>query len=334
MKLLLRGAESRDRIPTLKANLTTSWSIDVWLEEQGQEAFAAHLGECDAMVSMRWPRDWPRAPRLALLQLPGAGYDGVDFAEVPPQTWVCNVFEHEIGISEYVMAALLEWQIGLRAMDAQIRRGDWRGTFSHPDGPRLHGELFGKTLGLIGYGHISRAVAERARAFDMRVLACTRSPDKAAGDSLVERIDGMDGLARMLSESDFVVVGCPLTEQTRGLIGAGEFAAMKPGAVIVNVARGGVIVEQALYDALRSRRIGGAVIDVWYRYPGNDAAGCLPSALPFHELDNIIMSPHASGLSEGLLERRWHRIARNLDAIARGEPPANVLQAPGGRRPA
>lgn len=311
----------------LASVLETPWNIVSRPERADSDDFAVLLREADAMVSMRWQADWPRAPRLRLLQLPGAGYDGVAFDQVPPTAWICNVFEHEIGIAEYVFAALLEWQIGLRAMDRRIRQGDWQGTFSHPDGPRLHGELHGKTIGLIGYGHIATAVAVRARAFGMRVIVCTRSPGKAAGDSVADRIEGMAALPRLLAEADFTVVACPLTPETTGLIDAAALAAMPAHAVLVNVARGGVVDEQALYDALKHRRIGGAVIDVWYRYPGGDAAGCLPSALPFHELDNIVMTPHASGLSEGLLDRRWRRIAANLDAVARGEPPVNVLRA-------
>lgn len=330
MRVLLRGAETDGLSASLRAELTTEWSVDEWRPGESREAEAKLLAEADAMVSMRWSADWPPAPRLKLLQLPGAGYDGVAFEALPPGALVCNVFEHEIGIAEYVLAAMLEWRIGLRRLDAQIRRGDWSGTFSHPDGPRLHGELYGATLGLIGYGHIGRAVAERAAAFGMIVRACTRRPETAADDPLLERVDGMHRLDALLAQSDFVVVACPLTDETRGLIAGRELASMRDDGVLVNVARGPVVDERALYDALREQRIGGAVVDVWYRYPSGDAAGCLPSALPFHELDNIIMSPHASGLSAGLLQRRWSRIARNLDAVARGEMPDNVLRAPSG----
>lgn len=328
MKLILRGPESEGREAWLHTALETEWEIVSRPDRVDSADFADLLSEADAMVSMRWFEQWPLAPRLRLLQLPGAGYDDVPFDRVPAQSWICNVFEHEIGIAEYVFAALLEWQIGLRALDRQIRRGSWEGTFSHPDGPRLHGELHGKTVGLIGYGHIAQAVAARARAFGMSVIACTRSPAKAADDPLLDSVDGMDGLTRLLAEADFTVVACPLTPETTGLIDSAALAAMPAHAVLINVARGRVVDEEALYEALKQRRIGGAVIDVWYRYPGGDAAGCLPSALPFHELDNIIMTPHASGLSEGLLERRWRRIAANLDAVARGQAPTNVLRSP------
>jgi len=329
LKVVLRGADADGRVDELRDHLATEWTVAPWLPAQGKAAYAALLAEADAVVAMSWPADGPPAPRLKLLQLPGAGFDGIDFASVPADTWVCNVFEHEIGIAEYLLAAMLEWQIGLRRMDRQIRAGDWQGTFNHPDGVVLHGELNGKTVGLIGYGHIGQAVAARAHSFGCRVIACTRSPAKAKDDPHAAAVWGMDALPRLLAEADFVIVACPLTTETQGLIGQAELAAMKDTGVIANVARGPVIQEQALFDSLAGRHIGGAIVDVWYRYPEAGQTARLPSDLPFHELDNIIMSPHASGLSEGLLQRRWRTIAGNLDAVARGDEPANVLRRPG-----
>ena len=122
-----------------------------------------------------------------------------------------------------------------------------------------------KTVVVVGLGRIGRAVARRARAFDMRVLAVNRSADKT--DPNVERVVGLDRLHATLGEADFVVLACALTPETRGLIGTAALAAMKPGAVIVNPARGPVIDEAALYDALLHHRIGGAAIDTWWDYP-------------------------------------------------------------------
>ena len=104
----------------------------------------------------------PAAPSLKLLHLPGAGTDDIAFDAVPPQTTVCNVFEHEIGIAEYVLSGMLQWAIGIPTMDAALRRDEWFG--SHLSGPR-HGELYGQTVGIVGYGRIGREVALRARCF-------------------------------------------------------------------------------------------------------------------------------------------------------------------------
>src|SRR6185436_8648864 len=184
-------------------------------------------------------------------------------------------------------------------------------------------ELFGRTLAVVGLGRIGRAVAARAKAFGMRVLAANRTV--RAGERDVERVVGLGELGEVLREADFVVLGCALTPETRGLIDARALAAMKPNAVIVNVALGPVIDEAALFEALTKRRTGGAVIDTWWRYPGNVQDD--PASWPFRfdRLDNVILSPHMAGWTRGTLERRAVVMAANLDRLARGEPLAHVL---------
>jgi phosphoglycerate dehydrogenase-like enzyme len=216
---------------------------------------------------------------------------------------------------------MLEWTIGVRRMDATFRAGDWSG--SHLCGPR-HGELFGKTLGIVGYGRIGREVARRAQAFGMQVRACSRTSSDS--DAVIGRIAGMEDFYELLAQSDFVLVAAPLTDVTRGLFGPQAFGAMKSSAVVINVARGAIIQQQALFDALVQERIGGAIIDVWYDYPSPGQMSTRPAALPFHELRNILMTPHASGWTEGLLPRRNRAIADNLNRLARGEPLVNVVR--------
>jgi phosphoglycerate dehydrogenase-like enzyme len=212
-------------------------------------------------------------------------------------------------------------------MDAALRRGQWYG--SHLSGPR-HDELYGKTVGIIGYGRIGHEVARRARAFGMKVLACSRTP--RSSDEFVEREDAMDRLSVVLPASDFVVLALPLEPSTAGVIGTQQLARMKPSAVIINVARGALIDERALFEACREKRIGGAVIDTWFKYPAEGYEIAEPSNLPFRELENVIMTPHASGWTEGLRPRRCKMIAGNLDRLARGEPLINVVKQSAGSR--
>ena len=187
-------------------------------------------------------------------------------------------------------------------------------------------ELNGKILLIVGYGSIGRELARRAAAFGMRVVVCTRTPQRDS--KIAERVDSMEGFGRLLAESDFIIVTPPLNDQTRGLFDRRAFAAMRREAVIVNVARGPIIDELALYEALAERRIGGAIIDVWYRYPPQGTPhGPQPSAHPFHELDNVLMTPHASAWTDGLLPRRNRAVATNLNRLARGEPLVNVVRA-------
>ncbi len=326
MKLLIKSTDNDGRLAPVGRLLTTPWNIVV-ADPADARTFAAALADADAIVSMNWSGPTPFAPRLRLVQLPGAGTDDIDFSAVPPTASVCNAFEHEIGIAEYVLGAMLEWLIGLRRMDAEFREHRWFGSWLC--GPR-HGDLFGRTLAIVGYGRIGREVAKRAHAFGVRVIAASRTP--GPGDEWCESVRGMDALHDVLAQADFVLSALPLDDASRGVIDGAALAAMKPDAVVMNVGRGPTVDEEALYLALRDRRIGGAVIDTWYSYPAQRGPDELlahpPSRFPFGELDNIIMTPHASAWTVALAERRCRIIAANLDRVARGEPLLNVVRAP------
>lgn len=325
MKLLIKSIDNDGRLAPLPELLTTAWEIVV-ADHTDPARFSAALESADAVVSMDWPASYPPAPLVRLLQLPGAGLDGIDFDAAPPGASICNAFEHEIGIAEFVLAGMLEWLIGLRRLDPSFRGGSWRG--SYLCGPR-HGDLFGRTLAILGYGRIGREVAKRASAFGVRSIAASRTP--GPGDDWCERVWPMDALKQVVSEADFVLSTLPLDDSTRAVVDAGVFAAMRPTAVIINVGRGATIDEEALYRACANRTIGGAIIDTWYRYPAQqDAATSTirPSRFPFHELDNVIMTPHACAWTDALAERRCRVIATNLDRLARGAPLINVVRAP------
>jgi phosphoglycerate dehydrogenase-like enzyme len=262
------------------------------------------------------------ARRLRLVQVPGAGLDRIDRAALPPGAWLANAYGHEVGIAEYVMGVMLAWTRDLARLDAALHQGRWLsqwavGTPAPPAWP----ELAGKTLGIVGYGRIGRCLAQRARAFEMTVLATRR--DLSNPDGLVE-LHGPDRLHHVLGRADYVAITASLGTETRGLIGEQELAAMKRSAVLINVARAEIVNEEALYHALAAGTIAGAVLDVWYRYP--TAAGTtFPATRPFHELPNVLMTPHVSGWTEGMLEARARLIADNVARAAHGEPPANLI---------
>lgn len=320
MKLVIKQIDNDGRLGYLPQFLNPGWRIEV-ADSHDPAAFAAAMRDADAIVSIAWTRADPPAPALRLLQLPGAGSDGIDMDALPPRATLCNCYEHEIGIAEYVLGVMLEQAIGIRRMDAGLRNGDWSG--SYLCGP-LHGELYGKTLGIVGFGRIARETARRALAFGMRVLACSRHARREDGID----VQGMEKLEAMLAACDFVLVAAPLTADTRGIIGARQLAAMKSSAFLINVGRGPVIDEQALYDALATRKIAGAAIDVWYVYPAQGTRSSPVSTLPFEALDNLIMTPHASAWTDGLLPRRNRAIADNLNRLILGEPLDNVIHSP------
>ncbi len=278
--------------------------------------------DADVIVGARFSSALPRPRQLQLFHVPGAGYDAVDLAAIPDSAVVCNCFGHEQAIAEYVMAALLERHVPLAAADQHLRQGKW--TYTSGSLNRLHGELAEKTIGLLGFGHIGKAIAVRAKAFEMKVHVANRSPVPTS--SLVDRSFALNGLGEFWSSADFFVVSVPSNAETAGIVNAASFAAMRASAVILNVGRGPTIDERALYEALSDQRIGGAVIDTWYRYPSPTEPSVLPSALPFHELSNVVMTPHMSGWTSGTINRRKQTIAENIRRRAAGEPCVNVVR--------
>jgi len=318
--LLLAGRLSAPRAGWVAEALTTDWDVRSWNEEEPFADFARQVVQAKALVAGRLEQRWPPVPDLKLYQLPFTGHHWIGPGDVPRGCRVCNTYEHEVPIAEYVLGAMLEREIGIHAADRGFRDLGWDG--KTVGGGSGHGELYGKTLGIVGHGHIGGEVAHRAAAFGMRTIAVSRTPRPAPPP--LHWLGVMADLDRLLGESDYVLIAVPLADETRGLIDAARLAAMKPGGVIINVGRGQVVDEGALYTALADSRIGGAVIDVWYDYPDAADPNPPPSKYPFHELDNIIMTPHFSAYTDAMRERRWTTIAANIDRLARGETLENV----------
>ena len=278
--------------------------------------------EADVIVGGSFSRKLPQPRQLQLFHVPGAGYDAVDLDAIPDSAVVCNCFGHEQAIAEYVMAALLERHVPLADADRHLRQGKWTYAAGSPE--RVHGELAEKTIGLLGFGHIGKAIAARAKAFEMKVHVANRSPVPIS--SLVDRSFVLNSLGEFWSSSDFFVVSVPSNTDTVGMVNAESFAAMRSSAVILNVGRGPTIDERSLYEALQARRIAGAVIDTWYNYPSPDHPSILPSKFPFHELPNVVMTPHMSGWTTGTINRRKQTIADNIGRRAAGRPCVNVVR--------
>ena len=279
--------------------------------------------DAEVIIGVRYASDLPRPPRLQLFHVPGAGYDAVDLGALPDSAVVCNCFGHEQAIAEYVMAALLQRHVPLAEADRHLRKGDW--TYWAGAAKRVHGELAEKTIGLLGFGHIGKAIAIRAKVFEMKVHVANRSA--VAPSALVDRSFGLDNLRDFWSSADFFVVSVPLTAETTGIVNVDAFSAMRPSAIVLNVGRGATIDERALYGALKENRIAGAIIDTWYNYPSPGTPTVLPSALPFHTLPNIVMTPHMSGWTSGTIRRRQQTMADNIGRRAEGRPCVNVVRS-------
>ena len=289
----------------------------------GQPGEQASYENADVIVGIAFNASLPLPRRLRLFHAPAAGTDAVDLALLPASAALCNCFGHEAAIAEYVMTALLLRHVPLAAADADLRAQRWTYWAGRPTALRT--ELGSQTIGLLGFGHIAQAIAARAKAFGMQVHVANRSP---VTSPLVDRSVGLDDLPAFMGSADAVVVSLPLTPQTQGLVGQAALAAMRPDAVILNVGRGPVIDEQALFNALAGRRIGGAIIDTWYQYPTPTQAECAPSRLDFASLPNLTMTPHMSGWTRGTVQRRQQTIADNLARLVDGRPLLNVVKHP------
>ncbi len=309
--------------PAEREELARAGAGWVAIEGQDPDEIVAAAADCDALlvVSARVPGAvLERLTRCRVLSRLGAGTDRIDVAAATRRgIVVANVPDFCVNeMAEHVLALLLAWGRRLFFMAEAMRRGDW----SARHHPAVH-RLAGQTLGLVGFGSSARAVARRAAAFGLRLLAWARNPDRhrdAAAQLGVE----LAPLDRVLAESDFVSIHLPLTDETRHRIGAAELARMRPGAVLINAARGAIVDEAALVDCLRRRGIAGAALDV---FEGLDvfALSGAPPAHPLLELDNVLLTPHCGGSSVESTRESKVRGARHAADVLRGRWPPHVV---------
>jgi phosphoglycerate dehydrogenase-like enzyme len=271
----------------------------------------------DGVAYFRWWTSRPilekvltLAPRLRWLHTPSAG---VDHLLIPPVlergiTITNSAGVHAIPIAEFVLALLLahvKRLAGYRAAQAEAR---WERGLEPA-------ELYERTLLILGVGGIGQAIADRAAAFGMRVWGSRRSPRPMPG---VERVVGMDGWRPLLPEADFVVVAAPLTPETRGMLDGSAFAAMRRTAYLVNIARGAIVDEAAMLEALRAGRIAGAALDTFEQEP-------LSPEHPLWALPNVLITPHTTSGSPRMRERQVALFSENLRRFRNNEPLLNVV---------
>ena len=249
-----------------------------------------------------------RAEHLKLVCIAATGTNNIDLEAAERHSIaVCNVGGYATrSVVQQVFTLLLVLTTGFNEYSAAVKRGDWSRSkfFCLLDYPIR--ELAGKTIGIVGYGHLGKAVASIAEAFGMKVLLAKRD----SGDSRPGRI----ALQDLLTQVDVLSLHCPLNEQTRGMIAADEFALMKQDAVLINTARGGLVDEAALLDALEKNRIGGAGLDVLEIEPPPAGYPLLKADLP-----NLVITPHTAWASIESRQRLVDEIAWNIEAFKAGQ---------------
>lgn len=215
-------------------------------------------------------------------------------------------------VAEYAIALMLTVMRQVVFDARRVRHGDW----SQPSAPSAV-SLMNKTVGLVGFGQIARLVARRLSGFDVQLLAT----DPAIDHGQLKRLGARAvTLEELLEQSDVVSLHCPLLASTRGLIGHAQFERMKRSAILINTARGGVVDEPALIQALKTRRIAGAGLDVLEREPP-------PSDHPLLHMDHVVVTPHIAAFSEQVLHDMWRLSVETIMDLAQGRRPRSCVNA-------
>jgi len=264
------------------------------------------------VVSGFWHNDLlAAAPRLRFIQSIGAGYDQFPLDELSRRgIRLANARGvNKNAVSEHAMAHILAFARQIHTGRDNQRRRHWRGMIADLD--RREDELGGKTILIVGLGGIGSRLARLAKAFDMHVVATKR--DLSQVPVPVDELHGADEVPSLLERADFVVLTCPLTDQTEGLIDGPALARMKSSAYLINMARGRCVDEPALLAALQSGAIAGAGLDSFWDEP-------LAENSPFWELDNVIITPHTGGETRKYEANVVDILLENLERLQAGNP--------------
>jgi len=265
------------------------------------------------------------SPNLQTLVIPWAGLppEARDLA-LKHNLPVHNLHHNAGNVTEMVMALLLAAAHHIVPIDQKMRQHDWRPRYEDNPSVLLHN----KTALILGYGNIGRTVAKVLKSLNMNILATRRNVEQPTTEDGVEIHPG-SALKELLPRTNTLIVCLPLTEETEGLLGREELDLLPKKSLLINIGRGPIIDEEALYNALKDGPLHAAGLDVWYNYPTDEAtkANTPPSKFPFHELDNVVMSPHRGGFfGTGETETmRMHAMATLINAASAGKEIPNQV---------
>ena len=302
------------------------------LELLASEASLTFLGEIPptqreqvlerANVLLAWnfpreihPQDYPHLQQVSFIQLLSAGADHMPFADLPSHLLVAsNPGAYAAPMAEHVLAMTLALAKRLFVEDQKLKQGEF-------DQFTPNRSLAGMTAGILGFGGIGQATARLMRAFGMRISAINTS---GTSPEPVDFLGTLHDLERVLRESDVVVISLPLTKATRGLIGKKQLDWMKPDAILVNVARGAIIDEEALYTHVKSHPNFLVGIDAWWTEPFRQ--GTFRMEYPFLDLPNVLGSPHNSAIVANIQAHAAQQAAENVKHFLRGEKVTGIVR--------
>jgi len=263
------------------------------------------------------------SPNLHTVVIPWAGISDETFKLMLayPNISLHNLHHNASATAETALMLLLTAAKQILPIERRFREHDWTTRY----GPSSAVGLDGKTILILGFGHVGQRVARACQAMGMKIIAIRRDIGEPAREDIQVEVFPPNELHKLLPQANVLMVTLPLTGETEGMIGEEEINLLPPNAILVNVGRGPVVDQAALYHALKDGRLHSAGIDVWYNYPQDEESrsNTPPADFPFHELENVVMSPHRGGGAMDVEVLRMRHLARLLNAAANGEPIPN-----------
>lgn len=319
-----------DSIKEQVGSLELDW---IYEDETNRDRVVERAADVDVVIGVAHgemkPQGLHRFTKLKAVLLSGVGYESMTRDMIPDGCIVTNTFEHENPIADWVIMAMLMLSRNAIKIDHQFRDATIR---MGPAGAPRPLDMAETTLGVIGLGHIGQRVVDLSNAHGVRCVAAMRTPisNQQAAERGIDAVFNMNQLNEMLAMCDFVLPTVPLIDSTVGLIGEDQYAVMKKGSFIINVARGELLDEAATYRALVDGRLGGGAFDVWWLddLPGlmtDDPERRRWANYPFWELENVLMSPHWSSFTSLTEARKTRFHASQLLRLAEGKPLLNVI---------
>lgn len=298
--ILLTKELSGSQIRYIKDSLGSRFNLIV-PENFNEEQILKHISNVKILLGDNITKGMLDKGNIELIQIPWAGVENLDFNllkdyDIP----VCNSHSNALAVAEYAVGLLLGIAKKIPYHDNLLRNGDWNRVKKEERNSETQysSYIYNKTIGFIGYGNIGKSIARLMKGFNPKIMAIVSDRTKKYDE--VDFIGDNKDLDYVLENSDYLVVATALTDETRGMLNKKNLVKMKDTSYLINISRGRIIEEEALYHILENRLIAGAGIDTWYNYPKTSKDVTYPSKkYDFHKLSNIIISPHRAAQIDG-----------------------------------